>query len=307
MGLASSLQKQAIMSKEAESPEEEKLKMICGFLRQAPPNEFNDIFEDLRILAMDDQLMRTEAAHECAYHNKKNFKAVKLLSGNSLVTHYNDLKGNRFFDPQSTFSFRYDHLTGRTDKFLLQGTIGDDAELWRSTLNVALQTYVKNHFSSGTCCVFRRGLKSNPYFVVCLEGHQFQTSEFNGLWTSEWTFAFTPPTTEVTGNYQLQIHYFSKANWHLAVDKTVQRSVSLINRVQLAMAFTQLVEEEDNEFQMGLEENLQELSVDLWKTLRRRIPITRTLMGWDNLLSKESAKVKGFESSVSLSMLKALS
>ncbi|XP_015279636.1 PREDICTED: F-actin-capping protein subunit alpha-1-like [Gekko japonicus] len=294
------------MSKEGESPEEEKTKMICGFLHQAPPNEFNDIFEDLRILVMDDQLMRTEAAHECANHNRKNFKAVKLLSGNSLVTHYNDLKGNRFFDPQSTFSFRYDHLTGRTDKFLLQGTIGDDAELWRSTLNAALNTYMKNYFSSGTCCVFRKDLKSNPYFVVCLEGHQFRTSEFNGLWTSEWTFAFTPPTTEVTGNYRLQIHYFRKANWHLAVDKTVQRSVSLINRVQFAMAFTQLIEAEDNEFQMGLEGNLQELSVDLWKTLRRRIPITRTVIGWDKLLSKESTKVKGFESSVSLSMLKVL-
>ncbi|XP_060100432.1 F-actin-capping protein subunit alpha-3 [Heteronotia binoei] len=293
------------MSEEVASSEEEKIKLICGLLCQAPPNEFNDVFEDLRVLAMDDQLMRTKVANECANHNKKNFKMVALAGGNSLVSHYNHLKGVRFFDPQSTYSFRYDHLTGRTDKFLLQGTIADDTELWRSALNGSLKTYMKNHFPSGTCCVFRKDLKSYPYFVVCMEGHQFQPSQgFNGLWTSEWTFAFTPPTTEVTGKYQLQIHYFKQANWHSTVDKMVQRSVSLVNRVQFAMAFTQLIEAEDNEFQKALEENLQELSVELWKTLRRRIPITRTVIGWDKLLSRESTKVKG--SAVSLSMLKGL-
>lgn len=304
---ASSFQKQAITFGECDPSEKEKIKMICGLLRQAPPNEFSYVFEDLRVLVMDDQLMRLEAAHECASHNKKNFKEVKLLGGSTLVTRYNDLKGNRFFDPQTTFSFRYDHLTGRTDKFLVQGTIGDDAELWRSTLNVALKTYVKNHFPSGTCCVFRRDLKANPYFVVCIEGHLFQPSKFfNGLWTSEWTFPFSPPATEATGNYHLQIHYFRKANWHLTVDKTVKRSVSFINRAQFALTFTQLVEAEDNDFQVALEKNLEELSVQLWKTLRRRIPITRTVIGWDKLLSKESTKVKEFGSTVSLSMLKGL-
>ncbi|XP_048357457.1 F-actin-capping protein subunit alpha-3 [Sphaerodactylus townsendi] len=295
------------MSEDSELSKKEKIQMICGLLRQAPPNEFHHVFEDLRFLVMDDQLMRTEAAQECAFHNKKNFKAVNLLGGNSLVTHYNDLRGNRFFDPQRTFSFRYDHLSGRTDKFLLQGTMGDDAELWRSTLNGALKTYMKMHFPVGTCCVFRKALKSSSYFVVCIEGHQYQPSEsFNGLWTSEWTFACTPPSTEVTGNYHLQIHYFRKANWQATVDKTVEKSVPLINRVQFATALAKFIEAEDNEFQIALEKNLQELSVDLWKTLRRRIPVTRTVIRWDKLLSEENTKVKTFGSSVSLGMLKGL-
>ncbi|XP_077197079.1 F-actin-capping protein subunit alpha-3 [Paroedura picta] len=293
------------MSEEYSPSDKEKIKIICGLLRQAPPNEFNDVFEDLRILVMDDQLMRTEAAHECAHHNKKNFKAVKLQGGNTLLTHYSDLKGNRFFDPQSSFSFRYDHLSGRVDKCLVQDTIGDDAELWRSTLNIALKMYMKNHFPSGTCCVFRKNIKNNSFFMVCMEAHRFHPPEFfNALWTSEWTFAFTPPSTEVTGNYQLQIHYFKKANWHLTVNKEVQRSVSLLNRVQFAINFAQLMEDEDNEFQMALEKTLEELSVELWKTLRRRIPITRTFIDWDELLNKEKAKVKGFESTISLSRLK---
>ncbi|XP_054844577.1 F-actin-capping protein subunit alpha-3 [Eublepharis macularius] len=290
-----------------ELSEEKKIRIICELLRQAPPNEFNHIFEDLRILVMDDQLMRNKAAQECAYHNKMNITAVKLQGGNSLVTRYNDLRGNRFFDPQSTFSFRFDHLSGRIDKYLLQGTIADDAELWRSTLNVALKSYVKNHFPSGTCCVFRKTLKTSPFFVVCIESHQYQRlGFFNALWTSEWTFAFTPPTTEVTGNYHLQIHCFKTANWHLTVNKTVERSVSLINRVQLAMEFTQLIEVEDNEFQKALEENLQELSVDLWRTLRRRIPVTRTVIHWDKLLNRRTTKEKAAGSIISLHRLKGL-
>uniref|UniRef100_A0A8D0BFZ9 F-actin-capping protein subunit alpha n=1 Tax=Salvator merianae TaxID=96440 RepID=A0A8D0BFZ9_SALMN len=153
-------------AKENELPKEQKIKLICSLLQQAPPGEFVNVFEDLRILVHDDHLLRHEAAQMCATHTKSNFTSVAIKGENALVTRYNDLGGNRFFDPQNNFSFRFDHLSGRVDKLLLYCCIKrDDVELWRETLNVVLESYVKENFASGDCRVYKKILKSSPFFA----------------------------------------------------------------------------------------------------------------------------------------------
>lgn len=304
---ASSLQRHKTMSKECEISEEEKIKIICRLLHQAPPGEFSNIFEDLRILVWDDHLMRNEAAQVYAIHNKNNFTAVRIRGGNFLVTHYNDLGGDRFFDPQSKFSFRFDHLTGKADTFLPHGIIGDVAELWRQNLNIALKLYMRKHFASGDCRVFRKNVKNSPFFVVCIAAHQYKPLGFrNSLWKSKWTLAFAPPNTEITGIIHLQIHYFRESNLHMIVKKTVGKSIYLINGGQFALDFAKLIEAEDNKFQMCLVENLQALSDEIWRTLRRQLPITRTAINWDKLLTSRSKKVKVSGSDVPLSLPKCL-
>ncbi|XP_053114188.1 F-actin-capping protein subunit alpha-3 isoform X2 [Hemicordylus capensis] len=288
---------------------EQKIKFICSLLQQAPPGEFTNVFEDLRILVQDDQLMRLEAAQVSAQHTRNNFTSVTLKGGNALVTRYNDLGGHRFFDPQIKLSFKFDHLSGRADKFLFHhDTIGDDAELWRATLNVALESYMTKHFLSGDCRVFKKNLTSSPFFVVCIEGHQYKPLDFwNGLWKSEWTFAFTPPATQIKGNIHLQIHYFKGANLHLTVNEAIEESITLINRAQFALDVTKLIEAEDNKFQIGLVEGLQTLSEEIWTgALRRQLPVTRTVIEWDKVLTSQSTEVQASGNDIPLSLLKCL-
>uniref|UniRef100_A0ABM5GKJ6 F-actin-capping protein subunit alpha n=1 Tax=Pogona vitticeps TaxID=103695 RepID=A0ABM5GKJ6_9SAUR len=264
---------------------EEKINLICGLLQQAPPGEFRNVFEDLRLLVCDDHLMRHEAAQVCANHTRNNFTTVSIRGERSLVTRHNDVGGNRFFDPQSKVSFRFDHLTRRADKILhYQGARRDGVELWRETLNVTLENYVKKHFSSGNCRVYWKTLKSSPFFVVCIESHQYKHF-WNALWKSEWTLAITPPVTQVTGSITLQIHYFRKANLHWTASHNIEESIYLINRTQFALDFEKLIESEDNKFQIGLVESLQVLSDEIWKMLRRRLPVTRTEIRWKKLLT----------------------
>uniref|UniRef100_A0A8C3IEQ3 F-actin-capping protein subunit alpha n=1 Tax=Chrysemys picta bellii TaxID=8478 RepID=A0A8C3IEQ3_CHRPI len=141
------------MSNKCDLSKEEKVWVICSLLYQAPPGEFYSVFEDLRILVQDDDLMRQEAAQVCAHHNKNNFTLVRIEGTNVLVTRYNDLGGNRFFDPKNKFSFKFDHLSGISNKFQLHRVAWDETELWRTALNSALKAYVDSHFPSGDCCV----------------------------------------------------------------------------------------------------------------------------------------------------------
>lgn len=284
------------MFKKNQLSNEEKIKLICTLLQQAPPGEFNNVFEDLRILVDNDNFMRLEAAQVCAHHNRNNITPVKVKGGNSLVTRYNYIGGNRFFDPQIKLSFRFDHLSGKADKFLLHhDAIRDDVELWRATLNVALDSYMESHFSSGGCRVFKKNLTNNPFFVVCIEGHQCPPSEsWIGNWKSEWTFAFTPPATQVKGNIHLQLHYFKGVNLHLTANEDIVDFITLVNRTQFAHDFAKLIEAEENKFQTGLVKSLQVLSDELWRTLRRHLTITRTVINWDKLLTcQNTVKASG--------------
>lgn len=282
------------MTSESELSKKEKTKLICNFLKQARPGEFNHVFEDLRILVNDNNLMRLEAAQVCAHHNRNNCTSVKIKGDNALVTRYNYIGGNRFFDPQIKLSFRFDHLSGRADKFLPHhDTLRGDAELWRGTLNAALESYMESHFSSGCCRVFNKNLTSRPFFVVCIEGHQHPPSDsWNCLWKSEWTFAYTPPTTQIKGNIHLQLHYFKGMNLHLTANEDIIESIALMNRTQFAYDFAKLIEAEENKFQIGLVEDLQVSSDEMWRTLRRHLPITRSVINWDKLLTCQKTKVK---------------
>ncbi|EMP25004.1 F-actin-capping protein subunit alpha-2 [Chelonia mydas] len=299
-------QKYTIMSNKCDLSKEEKVWVICHLLYQAPPGEFCSVFEDLRILVQDDDLMRQEAAQVCAHHNKNNFTLVRIKGTNVLVTRYNDLGGNRFFDPKNKFSFKFDHLSGISNKFQLHRVAWDETELWRTALNSALKAYVNSHFPSGDCSVFRKTLKNRQIFVVCIAGHQYKQLGFwNCLWKGEWTFSQVPVITQVTGAIHMQVHYFKDANLHMTVCKTVEETLHVIDPAQLAIDFVKLIKTEDNKFHIAMLENFQALTDEIWrKILRRQLPVTRTVINWNKLLTNQSMKANISSCEVPLSVLK---
>ncbi|XP_026543684.1 F-actin-capping protein subunit alpha-1-like, partial [Notechis scutatus] len=274
---------------ETEASQEEaanalKIKFICNLLKQCPPGEFKNVFEDLRFLLCDDKLMKQEVAQVCTNHSKKNFTTATIKGDNVLVTRHNDMGGDRFFDPQIKLSFTFDPLNRRADKILLYCNIRKDkAELWRETLNVTLEAYMKRHFISGVCRVYRKTIKNKPFLVVCMESHQ-NKKFWNFLWKSEWIIAVTPPASEVRGDLKVQLHYFKKANLHWTASTTAEGSVYLIHRDQFALDFEKFIEAEDNKFQMDLVNSLYNLSNETWRLFRRRLPVTRTSISWDILM-----------------------
>ncbi|XP_013911426.1 PREDICTED: F-actin-capping protein subunit alpha-1-like, partial [Thamnophis sirtalis] len=261
-----------------------KIQLICNLLKQCPPGEFKNVFEDLRFLLCDDKLIKEEVAQVCANHSKKHFTTANIKGDYVLVTRHNDMGGDRFFDPQIKLSFTFDSLNRRADKFLLYCNIRRDrAELWRETLNEILEAYMKRHFISGVCRVYKKTIRNKPFLVVCMESHQNKKS-WNILWKSEWIIAITPPVSEVRGDLKVQLHYFRKANLHWTASSTAEGSIYLIHRDQFALDFEKFIEAEDNKFQMDLVKSLYDLSNETWRDFRRRLPVTRTSISWDILM-----------------------
>ncbi|KAM6093497.1 LOW QUALITY PROTEIN: F-actin-capping protein subunit alpha-3 [Chlamydotis macqueenii] len=251
---------------------------------KSPPGEFSHVVGDVSALVQDDKLVRRQAAHVGACHRKNNFTPIQINRHTVLLTHYNDF-GNRFFDSQDKFEF--DYLHGVTSKPQLHIVMPDE-DLWGEDLHKGLKAYVSCHFPIGNCCVFKKSLGERQMFVACIEAHQYQPSNHETGLKSDWTFALTPFTTQVTGIFLLQTQSFKDASLHVSVSNSMNETLNLIDQSQFATDFVNFVKTEETKFHIAILENTQALSEDRWgKNLQRKLPVTHAFMNWNKQLNDQ--------------------
>jgi len=192
---------------DAPVPDNEKVKIVSNFIKHAPPGEFNEVFNDVRVILNKDELLREGASSAFAEYNMDQFTPAKGTEGNEfLITAHGQVGGSstRFLDPRAKKSYKYDHL--RKECSDPQSASSDaGAESWRAAIDKHVQDYVKNHYFNGTTAVYGAS-GGRTTITVCIEDHKFNPQNFwNGRWRSQWTITIGSGSAELKGVLKVQV------------------------------------------------------------------------------------------------------
>ncbi|KJE93269.1 F-actin capping protein beta subunit [Capsaspora owczarzaki ATCC 30864] len=276
------------MSYEEQIPDSEKVKIASSFILAAPAGEFNEVFNDVRVLLSNDDLLKRGAANAFSQYNKDQFTPVDVpgASHKTLITKHNEVQEGTFFDPRSGQTFSFDHLRREADN--AQPGQKDAAETLRNAIDNAIRKYTENHYPDGVSAVFASTSGGQVTLAICIEDHKFNPNNFwNGRWRSEWTatFASSGGPATLNGALKVQVHYYEDGNVQLQTNKDVSEPITIGNPESAASAIIAVIEKAENEYQTAISENYSVMSDTTFKALRRVLPVTRSKIEWGKMFS----------------------
>lgn len=266
---------------------EERVRIATDFIKAAPPGEFKEVVNDVRVLLDDDGLL-SKASGVFYEYATDQFTTVDLPDGEpALVTKCGHISDNTFYDPRSRKSFKYDYLKNEARDVADLAAEPGSEEKWRVAIEGALKPYLDECYPNHYSAVYGEMEGAEVKITVCLEDHKFNPNNFwNGKWTSKWDVVFRESEgsqAKVTGVMSVKVHYYEDGNVQLLSNKSVEAPFDITSPSEVATKLVANIKRLEMEYHMAINENYNSMSNTTFKALRRNLPVTQSLIDWHKL------------------------
>ena len=127
----------------------------------------------------------------------------------------------------------------------------------------------------------------NVTLVVCIESHVCEAVNFvSGKWRGQWNVTLPMcggGVANVSGLLRVHIHYFENGNVQLISSKVIDQDLK-IEKFNADDLFVKLVSRAESAYQRALSKHLVNMSDNIFKSLRRQLPVTRSKIDWHKIL-----------------------
>ncbi|TKA27366.1 hypothetical protein B0A50_04978 [Salinomyces thailandicus] len=250
-----------------------KQQTVASFVETAPPGELSNVVADIKALAPSEAQALAPAYKK---YNEEQYITVKLPDGNgtAILSPYNSLDNNRYFDTATETSFEVDHASQKTSNPQPHALETPHADLLRN-LHKALTTTSSEHFPTSSHTITPTNTDPST-LTILLVATKFSPQNF---WNARWrsTYTYNPSTTTLAGSVKVDVHYYEDGNVRMNTRKEfASREVS-----GGAEAVGREIAKLENKFQEDLNRGFGVLGEGCFKSLRRQLPVTRQRMEWE--------------------------
>ncbi|KAG2417500.1 hypothetical protein HFD88_008719 [Aspergillus terreus] len=253
--------------------------IASAFIEGAPPGELADVVADVKNLTSDGADIIPSLAPAFERYNESQLATVKLpgASQEVLVSEFNKLEDNRYFDPESQTSFEVDHVTQEASGAQSYVLESQNADLIKSLLK-SLGTHAREHYPSCSYGVYP--IENDSAVAILLVANRYSPNNFwNGRFRAIYQVPVSGDSTAVTGKIHVDVHYYEDGNVALNTTKPVNVSVPSVS----AEAIISRIAAAERDYQEELNRAFVQMAEGAFKGLRRQLPITRQKVEWEKV------------------------
>ncbi|KAG9335861.1 hypothetical protein JZ751_003518 [Albula glossodonta] len=290
---------------EEQLSDDEKVRIAANFIIHAPPGEFNEVF-NVKIDGYEDQVLITEhgdlgSGRVLDPKNKISFKFDHLrkeasdprpCDGNSTM------EGWRSAVDMAVRGYVKEHYPNGVCTIYAKTIDG------HQTIIVCIECHQfqpKNFWNGRWRSEWKFTISQSSTQVAGIMkiqvwnaiGQEMPSLCSSGLWVVNALRGFGDCGGEWSReelSSDCNVHYYEDGNVQLVSHKEVQETMALSNEAQTAKEFVKIMEAAENDYQTAINENYQTMSDTTFKALRRQLPVTRTKIDWNKILSYKIGK-----------------
>ncbi|KAJ5974639.1 hypothetical protein N7481_011849 [Penicillium waksmanii] len=250
-----------------------------AFIEGAPPGELADVVADVQALTSEEGDIIPSLAPAFERYNEAQLTTVKLPGSSQevIVSEFNKVEGNRYFDPESQTSFEIDHITQTASAAQSAPLESQNADLIKSLIK-SLGIHAREHYPDCSYGVYPT--ENDSAVAILLVANRYSPNNFwNGRFRAIYQVPVSSSSTSINGKIHVDVHYYEDGNVSLNTTKPIALSVpsisaeSIISRIATA----------ERDYQEELNRAFVAMAEGTFKGLRRQLPITRQKVEWEKV------------------------
>lgn len=263
---------------------DQKLNIASYFILSSPTGEVNDVVKDVVALVNDSSILSDEKLNAIMReYNLNNITAAQAPDGSAvLVSPYGEVDAESYLDPATGKVLKFDHkkqvFVSETDQ---KQVLPDNISNFRSALQNASKQYLESVYAAGKWALAVYAA-DDAQLTVCVSAKNVKLSNF---WSGGIQARYTlnvgqAGQTDLTGSLKVNVHYFEDGNVQLNINHEKAARVQVGDAESTAKSVIGAISKLEGDFFSTLEEMYLNMNSDIFKAMRRVLPVTREPMTW---------------------------